>query len=128
MMMDRLTGTSGMPYAINSRRVCASATLTLLVVRRSIHRALTPEVSGGEAARLNEELGACAAPCSGDCAGTPRTPPSATLAALDAWSLPQRYRSSGQVRRAENWRGLGRSTRCEKQPSKGLTLKLSRLV
>jgi hypothetical protein len=35
---------------------------------------LTPELSGGGAVRLNEELGACAAPCLGDCAGTTASP------------------------------------------------------
>src|SRR3569623_3736073 len=71
---------------------------------------LTPELSGGGAVRLNEELGACAAPCLGDCAGTPRTPPSATLAALDAGRLPRRCKGNDQVWKGASRRRLGRST------------------
>src|SRR5690349_7925007 len=35
---------------------------------------LTLELSGGAAVRLNEKLGACAAPCLGDCASTTACP------------------------------------------------------
>jgi hypothetical protein len=87
--------------------------------RRKMLCRLTPELSGGEAVRLNEELGACAAPCLGDCAGTTANPTKHNANSFGCLGRGQRCKGNCQVWRTERWRRLGRSTRCERTTQQG---------
>jgi hypothetical protein len=60
---------------------------------------LTLELSGGAAVRLNEELGACAAPCLGDCAGATANPAkrnASSFGRLELAAALQRQRPSAE--------------------------------
>jgi hypothetical protein len=74
---------------------------------------------------LNEELGACAAPCLGDCTGTTANPTKRNASSFGCLELAAALQPQGKRVGLQADEGLAEAHAAREQPSKGLTLELS---
>ena len=86
---------------------------------------LTLELSGGGAVRLNEKLGACAAPCLSDCAGATASPTKCNASSFECLELAATLHEAAGGEGLKAGESLAEAHDAREQPSKGLTLELS---